>query len=114
MEGATPEDNQENEINDESEKEKKKKKKKHKRKKRKGSDSEDEEEKKTITKKNQAAIKDLIADCFVLLHVIGKGSFGQIYISYNLRENLPVSIKKEDKKPGKTPQLKTESKIYQS
>ena len=114
MEGATPEDNQENDINDESEKEKKKKKKKHKRKKRKGSDSEDEEEKKTIAKKNHAVIKDLIADCFVLLHVIGKGSFGQIYISYNLRENLPVSIKKEDKKPGKTPQLKTESKIYQS
>ena len=112
MEGATPEENQD--ITDESEKEKKKKKKKHKRKKRKGSDSENEEDKKTITKKNQAVIKDLIADCFVLLHVIGKGSFGQIYISYNLRENLPVSVKKEDKKPGKTPQLKTESKIYQS
>ena len=110
MEDSTPQDNENNEG---SEKEKKKKKKKHKHKKHHGSDSEDEE-KKTVDKKNQQVIKDLIAECFVLLHVIGRGSFGQIYISYNLRENLPVSIKKEDKKPGKTPQLKTESKIYQS
>ena len=114
MEDATPHDNEENDITNGEEKERKKKKKKHKHKKKKGSDSEDEEEKKTIDKKNQAVIKDLIADCFVLLHVIGKGSFGHIYISYNLRENLPVSVKKEEKKIGKTPQLKTESKIYQS
>ena len=114
MEGATPQNNEEKEItNDGSEKGKKKKKKKHKHRKHRGSDSEDED-KKTLDKKNQSVIKDLIADCFVLLHVIGKGSFGQIYISYNLRENLPVSVKKEEKKPGKTPQLKTESKIYQS
>ena len=114
MEGATPQNNEEKEItNDGSEKGKKKKKKKHKHRKHRGSDSEDED-KKTIDKKNQSVIKDLIADCFVLLHIIGKGSFGQIYISYNLRENLPVSVKKEEKKPGKTPQLKTESKIYQS
>ena len=114
MEDATPQDNEEKDITNEgSEKEKKKKKKKHKHRKRRGSDSEDEE-KKTLDKKNQSVIKDLIADCFVLLHVIGKGSFGHIYISYNLRENLPVSVKKEEKKPGKTPQLKTESKIYQS
>ena len=114
MEGGTPQENEEKDVsNDASEKEKKKKKKKHKHRKRRGSDSEDEE-KKTIEKKNQSVIKDLIADCFVLLHVIGKGSFGHIYISYNLRENLPVSVKKEEKKPGKTPQLKTESKIYQS
>ena len=114
MEDSTPQDNGNNQASNEgSEKEKKKKKKKHKHKKHHGSDSEDEE-KKTIEKKNQQVIKDLIAECFVLLHVIGRGSFGQIYISYNLRENLPVSIKKEDKKPGKTPQLKTESKIYQA
>ena len=113
MEKSTPEDNEENHNDEGSEKEKKKKKKKHKHRKRHGSDSEDEE-KKTIDKKNQSVVKDLIADCFVLLHVIGKGSFGHIYISYNLRENLPVSVKKEEKKPGKTPQLKTESKIYQS
>ena len=112
MEDETPQDNNEEKDLNNDENEKKKKKKKHKHKKRKGSDS--EEEKKTLEKKNQSAIKDLIADCFVLLHVIGKGSFGHIYISYNLRENLPVSVKKEEKKPGKTPQLKTESKIYQS
>ena len=70
--------------------------------------------KKTIDKKNPAMVKDFIAESFVLLHIIGKGSFGQIYISYNLRDNLPVSVKKEEKKPGKTPQLKTESKIYQT
>ena len=88
MEDETPQDNNEEKDLNNDENEKKKKKKKHKHKKRKGSDS--EEEKKTLEKKNQSAIKDLIADCFVLLHVIGKGSFGHIYISYNLRENLPV------------------------
>ena len=113
MEGETPEDKEENQIMDESkdnERKKKHKKKKH----RKGKDGDSDSEKKTIDKKNPAIIKDLIAECFVLLHIIGKGSFGQIYISYNLRDNLPVSVKKEEKKPGKTPQLKTESKIYQT
>ena len=114
MEEETPQDNEEKNINNEgSEKEKKKKKKKHKHKKHRDSESGDESQK-TINKKNQSVMKDLIADCFVLLHVIGKGSFGSIYISYNLRDNLPVSVKKEEKKPGKTPQLKTESKLYQS
>ena len=113
MDGATPEEDEEKDIsNDLSRAEKKKKKKKHKHHKNKDGDS--DSEKKTIDKKNPAMMKDLIGDCFVLLHLIGKGSFGQIYISYNLRDNLPVSIKKEDKKPGKTPQLKTESKIYQT
>ena len=114
MEEETPQDNEEKNINnEENEKEKKKKKKKHKHKKHRDSESGDESQK-TINKKNQSVMKDLIADCFVLLHVIGKGSFGSIYISYNLRDNLPVSVKKEEKKPGKTPQLKTESKLYQS
>ena len=113
MEGATPEEGEEKDILNESNKnEKKKKKKKHKHHKNKDGDS--DSEKKTIEKKNPGMMKDLIGDCFVLLHLIGKGSFGQIYISYNLRENLPVSVKKEEKKPGKTPQLKTESKIYQT
>ena len=114
MEEETPQDNEEKNINNEgSEKEKKKKKKKHKHKKHRDSESGDDSQK-TINKKNQSVMKDLISDCFVLLHVIGKGSFGSIYISYNLRDNLPVSVKKEEKKPGKTPQLKTESKLYQS
>jgi casein kinase I family protein HRR25 len=113
MDGETPEEKEENDIMNESnhnEKKKKHKKRKH----RKGKDGDSDSEKKTIDKKNPAMIKDLIADSFVLLHIIGKGSFGQIYISYNLRDNLPVSVKKEEKKPGKTPQLKTESKIYQT
>jgi len=70
--------------------------------------------KKKMTKKNQIILKDLIAENFVILHLIGQGAFGQIYISYNMRDNVAVSIKKEIKKPQKVPQLKTESKIYQS
>ena len=113
MEGGTPEEKEDNEIMNESnhnEKKKKHKKRKH----RKGKDDDSDSDKKTIDKKNPAMVKDFIAESFVLLHIIGKGSFGQIYISYNLRDNLPVSVKKEEKKPGKTPQLKTESKIYQT
>ena len=112
MDGETPEEKEENDIMNESNHDKKKKHKK--RKHRKGKDGDSDSDKKTIDKKNPAMIKDLIADSFVLLHIIGKGSFGQIYISYDLRENLPVSVKKEEKKPGKTPQLKTETKIYQA
>ena len=67
-----------------------------------------------ITPNNQIILKDLIAENFVILHLIGQGAFGQIYISYNMRDNVAVSIKKEIKKPQKVPQLKTESKIYQS
>ena len=112
MDGETPEEKEENDIMNESNHDKKKKHKK--RKHRKGKDGDSDSDKKTIDKKNPAMIKDLIAESFVLLHIIGKGSFGQIYLSYDLRENLPVSVKKEEKKPGKTPQLKTETKIYQT
>ena len=65
-------------------------------------------------KKNQLILKDLIAENFVTLTMIGKGAFGQIYLSYDMRDNIEVSIKKEIKKPQKTPQLRTEAKIYQS
>ena len=111
--------NEENEINEEEEEEEEKKKKKrnkkHRHKKRKNSASEsDDEEKKIEEKKNQLLLKDLIADNFVLLHLIGQGAFGQIYISYNMRDNIAVSIKKEIKKPQKIPQLKIESKVYQA
>ena len=112
MEDSNPNDD-ENEINEEEEEEeeerkKKKKNKKHRHKKSSESESDDEE------KKNQLILKDLIAENFVLLHLIGKGSFGQIYISYNMRDNIAVSIKKEIKIPQKVPQLKTESKVYQT
>ena len=65
-------------------------------------------------KKNQVLLKDLIAENFVLLHLIGQGTFGQIYISYHMRDNIAVSIKKEIKRTQKVPQLKTESKVYQA
>ena len=115
MEGA-PSNHEENEINEEEEEERKKKrKKKHRKKKNKNSESESEDEQqKKEEKKNQLLLKDLIAENFVLLHLIGQGAFGQIYISYNMRDNIAVSIKKEIKKAQKIPQLKTESKVYQA
>jgi len=75
--------------------------------------SENEKEQKP-EKKNQLVLKDLIAENFVTLTMIGKGAFGQIYLSYDMRDNIEVSIKKEIKKPQKTPQLRTEAKLYQS
>ena len=117
MEGSTPSNHEENEINEEEEEERKKrkKKKKHRHKKDKNSDSDsDDEQQKKEEKKNQLLLKDLIAENFVLLHLIGQGAFGQIYISYNMRDNIAVSIKKEIKKAQKVPQLKTESKVYQA
>ena len=116
MEGSTPSNQEENEINEEEEEERKKRKKKKKRhKKNKSSESNsDDEQQKKEEKKNQLLLKDLIAENFVLLHLIGQGAFGQIYISYNMRDNIAVSIKKEIKKAQKVPQLKTESKVYQA
>ena len=117
MEGETPSNQEENEINEEEEEERKKRKrrKKHKHKKNKSNESDsDDEQKKKEEKKNQLLLKDLIAETFVLLHLIGQGAFGQIYISYNMRDNIAVSIKKEIKKAQKVPQLKTESKVYQA
>ena len=62
-------------------------------------------------------IKDLIANTYVILKLIGAGSFGKIYLSYNLRDNIEVIVKKEIKpllNEKKPPQLKIESKIYTS
>ena len=110
------ENNEENEQNsdDDSKEERRRRKKKKKHKKRDSEDVSDDEQKEKDDKKNQIILKDLIAENFVLLHLIGQGAFGQIYISYNMRDNVAVSIKKEIKKPQKVPQLKTESKIYQA
>ena len=63
-------------------------------------------------KKKEPIMKDLIAENFVILTTIGKGAFGEISLSYDLRENLEVAIKRE-KKTNKIPQIKTESKVYQ-
>ena len=110
------ENNEENELNsdDSSKEERKKRKKKKKHKRNYSEDISDEEQQEKEDKKNQIILKDLIAENFVILHLIGQGAFGQIYISYDMRDNVAVSIKKEIKKPQKVPQLKTESKIYQS
>ena len=63
---------------------------------------------------NHNIMKDLIAENFVILTLIGKGAFGQIYLSYNIRENVEVAIKKEIKRPQKSAQLRMEAKLYQS
>ena len=63
-------------------------------------------------KKKEPMMKDLIAENFVILTTIGKGAFGEISLSYDLRENIEVAIKRE-KKTNKIPQIKTESKVYQ-
>ena len=76
--------------------------------------SNSESSKEKDEKKEQLIMKDLIAENFVTLTLIGKGAFGQIYLSYDIRDNIEVSIKKEIKKTQKTPQLRTEAKIYQS
>ena len=77
-----------------------------------GSEEESDDQTKKHTPHN--VIKDLIADNFVMLSLIGKGAFGEILLSFSLRDNMEVAIKKEVKKPGKVPQLRTEAKIYQS
>ena len=60
-------------------------------------------------------LKDVIANNYVILNLIGAGSFGKIYLSFNLRDNIEVVIKKESIlkiNEKKKPQLKVESKIY--
>ena len=69
--------------------------------------------KKKKTKKIKSN-KDLIQNNFVVLTKINQGSFGNIYLSFNLRDNIEVAIKKEIKKKNYNPQLKTEFQIYQS
>ena len=64
-------------------------------------------------KKEEPIMKDLIAENFVILTTIGKGAFGEISLSYNLRDNIEVAIKQEKKVNNKVPQLKMESKVYQ-
>ena len=56
----------------------------------------------------------IIADNFEISNLIGKGAFGEIYISKNKRDKNDVIIKKEIKKSEKICQLKIESKVYKS
>ena len=120
MDAATPNSERENSKTptdlSQIQEEPKRKKKRHHHKK--GGDSstsseEDSEEEKN-KKKAPIVIKDLIAENFVMLTLIGKGAFGQILLSFNMRENIEVAIKKELKRPQKAPQLRTEAKIYQT
>ena len=57
---------------------------------------------------------DVIAENFVLLNKIGHGAFGEIYLSFSLRDSIQVAVKKEMKKNLKTIQVRIESKIYQT
>ena len=67
-------------------------------------------------KKNklQKNYPNVIVNNFVILDKIGGGSFGDIYLSFSLRDSVEVAIKKEIKKFNKTPKIKTEARIYQS
>lgn len=59
--------------------------------------------------REQKIKQDLIQENFVLLTEIGKGAFGQIYLSYSTRDNEEVAAKKEIRKSKVTaPQLKME------
>ena len=74
----------------------------------------DEEEEQKEEKKKQIEMKDLVAENFVLLTEIGKGAFGKIILTYNMRDDVEVALKKEQKRPNKPSQLRTEAKVYQS
>ena len=64
---------------------------------------------------NNNKYNDVITDNFVLLTEIGRGAFGEIYLSFNIRDNIEVAVKKEIviKKNKMCSQLKNEARIYQ-
>jgi serine/threonine protein kinase len=78
-----------------------------------GDEDEKPADKSTLTH-NQKPTNDLICNNYVLLKQIGHGAFGEIFLSFNLRDNIEVAIKREQKRIGKSVQLKTEAKVYQS
>ena len=60
---------------------------------------------------------NLLIDNYILISEIGNGSFGKIYLSYSIRDNLELAIKKiikNDQKKYQIPQLENEAKIYQT
>ena len=67
--------------------------------------------------KKSKEIKNVVVGNYVMLVEMGKGAFGQIYLSYSLRDEEEVALKKEQKKLNSTrssPQLKTEFAIYKT
>ena len=69
--------------------------------------------KKTNTKEAIDKSKEILLENFVLLSEAGKGTFGQVYLSYNIRDNIEVAVKKEERKLNqKSSPLKNESKIF--
>jgi calcium-dependent protein kinase len=110
--------NDEDEEKKRRKKKKKDDKKKKKKKKKKGDedDSEDEEKSDEEKKKDGKEKQDIICDNYVMLMEMGKGAFGQIYLTYNIQDQEEVATKKEIKKIGKTtaPQLKMEFIIYKT
>jgi serine/threonine protein kinase len=117
MESLEEEKQQEKSIEDENtpkaKKQRHKSKKKKRNKKKKGRDSDSDEnfqaEKEEKEKSEQKIKQDLIQENFVLLMEIGKGAFGQIYLTYSTRDNEEVATKKEIKKSKMSiPQLKME------
>ena len=67
------------------------------------------------TGKEKLVMEDLVAENFVLLTKIGHGEFGEIILSYSLKEKTEVALKKEKKKKDqKSSPLHTELKAYQT
>lgn len=99
-------------------KKKAEKKKKRKNKKKDDEDEEDEEKSEELKKKEKQEKQDIICDSYVMLHEMGKGAFGQIFLTYNIHDEKEVATKKEVKKllNGKPspPQLRMEFNIYKS
>ena len=65
--------------------------------------------------KEKLVMEDLIAENFVLLTKIGHDSSGELILSYSLKENIEVILKKQTKeKEQKTSYLHNELKTYQT
>ena len=63
---------------------------------------------------NKNKYNDVITDNFVLLTEIGRGAFGEKYLSFNIRDNIEVAVKKEILiKIKMCSQLKNGARIYQ-
>ncbi len=79
------------------------------------SDENSQAEKEEKEKRKQKIKQDLIQENFVLLTEIGKGAFGQIYLTYSTRDNEEVATKKEIiKSKVSAPQLKMEFIVFKT